>query len=189
MVIVKQRASGGTSWYVYNANLTSASYALYLNSTSAQDGPVTGFWNNTAPTSSVFSIGDVGGVNGNGGTFVAYCWAEIAGFSRFGSYTGNGSSDGPFVYCGFRPKYVFVKKISGSSYWQVLDTSRSPYNVAGEDLFFDITDTEKTTADGYNNIDFLSNGFKIRNTNCNDNGGTYIFGAFAENPFKNALAR
>jgi 3D (Asp-Asp-Asp) domain-containing protein len=136
-----------------------------------------------------FTVGTDGWVNLNTYQYIALCWAAITGYSAFGSYTGNGSTDGPFVYCGFRPKWLFVIKSSNTSYWQGLDTARSPYNLAGEDLLFDLADAEKTIAGGFNQVDILSNGFKIRNTNCNDSGGTYIFGAFAEHPFKNSLAR
>jgi len=186
MVIVKSRVNA-YDWVVYNSSIGNTK-KLYLNLTSAEVVDSTA-WNNTSPTSSTFSLGSNVGVNQSSSTYVAYCWTPIAGYSAFGNYTGNGSTDGPFVYTGFRPKWLFVKKSSGTSYWQCLDTSRSPYNLAGEDLIFDLADAEKTIAGGFNQVDILSNGFKIRNTNCNDSGGTYIFGAFAEAPFKNAIAR
>ena len=187
-VIVKQR-NASADWVMRSNQLAGNDYTLILDNTSAQTSYSPSVWNNTAPTSSVFSIGTNSAINTNGNTYVAYCWSEIAGFSKFGSYTGNGSSDGSFIYLGFRPKYIMVKKSSGESNWQVLDSSRSPYNLAGEDLLPNSSDAEKTIGDGFNQVDMLSNGFKIRNTNCNDNGGTYIFACFAENPFKNALAR
>jgi hypothetical protein len=125
-------------------------------------------------------------VNG-ASTYVAYCWAEIAGFSKFGSYTGNGSADGPFIYTGFRPKFIIIKCTSNVDSWYMLDTSRSTYNATNQRLFANASSAE-SSGDA---MDILSNGFKNRsNTTLNNlNGGTYIYMAFAENPFKNALAR
>jgi hypothetical protein len=146
--------------------------------------------NSTAPTSSVFSVGTSAGSNSNGTTYVAYLFAEVAGFSKFGSYTGNGSADGPFVFCGFRPRYFMMKRTdAGAESWFIYDTSRSAFNTATRILAADLTSAELDNA-AYA-FDFLSNGIKIRNANTylNANGGTYIFMAFAENPFKNALAR
>ena len=144
----------------------------------------------SAPTSSVFSVKTTTGVNASGGTYVAYCFAEIAGFSKFGSYTGNGSTDGPFVYLGFRPKWVLVKVISTTNDWDLFDSVRDPYNVAGLRLQPNSSGAESATI---SNFDFVSNGFKIRNntntTEFNGSGSTYIYAAFAETPFKNALAR
>ena len=121
--------------------------------------------------------------------FVAYCFAEVAGYSAFGSYTGNGSSDGPFVYCGFRPRWVMVKRTDVSNDWFILDTSRNTYNVAGTALYPSSSSSE--TTNGFYDSDIVSNGFKVRATNSvvNASGGTYIYAAFAENPFRNALAR
>jgi len=190
MIIVKKR-SAADSWQVYNANLTSAAYRLVLNATSAQDSQPT-MWNSTAPTSSVFSIGTDSGVNTSSGTYVAYCWSQIAGFSSFGSYTGNGSSDGPFVYTGFRPKFVLMKSTTGSNNWIMYDTVRNTYNLTNLSLVPDSSAAENgvsTTTE--NTLDILSNGFKLRTSNALNNGSSvpYIYMAFAENPFKNALAR
>jgi hypothetical protein len=186
MIIVKKR-SAADSWQVYNANLTSAAYRLVLSATSAQDSQPT-MWNSTAPTSSVFSIGTDSGVNTSSGTYVAYCWAPIAGYSAFGSYTGNGSADGPFVYLGFRPRYVLIKCSSnGGLSWEIYDTSRNPYNAVNTVLLAENSSGEFTGGD----IDYLSNGFKFRTTrgSLNTSGYTYIYAAFAENPFKYANAR
>jgi len=131
---------------------------------------------------------DFSGLNGN---WIAYCWAPVAGFSQFGSYTGNGSADGPFVYLGFRPKFVMVKCSSssqgGAADWIILDTSRDTYNISTKLLYADLSNAEET----YSITDILSNGFKQRNTypSLNSNGATYIYAAFAENPFKYANAR
>lgn len=163
---------------------------LLLNLTNAV-AVTSSTWSDTAPTSSVFTIGTDTRINGSGWTYVAYCWAEIAGFSRFGSYTGNGSTDGPFVYLGFRPKYILIKRTdsSTSGNWSVLDSSVNTYNEAQKILTPNTFDSESTQ----NYLDLLSNGFKVRyaaaNQQINTNGGTYIYAAFAENPFKNANAR
>jgi len=189
MIIVKNR-SIVQNWLVYHTSLTSASYYLVLNSTVAQDGPYTTLWNGTAPTSTVFSIGTDSAVSGNGNSLVAYCWAEIAGFSKFGSYTGNGSADGTFVYTGFRPKFIMTKSSSNISNWAIVDTSRDTYNLAGLGLQANTSDAEFTPASSGFPVDILSNGFKQRATSQpNTSGYTYIYMAFAENPFKNANAR
>jgi len=187
MVIVKARTATSTENWIVGHTSLGFSNQLNLNATTASSASSN--FNSTTPTSSVFSIGSGTAVNESTKTYVAYVFSAVAGYSAFGSYTGNGSSDGPFVYLGFRPRYIMVKKSSGTSNWQVLDSSRSTYNLAGEDLLPNDSGAEKTIGDGYNQVDFLSNGFKIRNTNCNDSGGTYIYACFAENPFKNALAR
>jgi hypothetical protein len=126
-------------------------------------------------------------VNATAATYVAYCWAEIAGFSKFGSYTGNGTADGPFVYTGFRPKFLLIKVTSAVEDWMIFDSARGPYNANAIFLRADTADTGGSDVP----VDFLSNGFKLRSTALatNSSGNTYIYMAFAENPFKNALAR
>jgi len=190
MVITKSR-SGVNDWWVGHKGIPNATTSiLILNSTGAVVGSLPTYWNSTAPSSTVFSLGSDANINGtNAAGLVAYCFAAVPGYSAFGRYTGNGSSDGPFVYLGFRPRYIMVKKSSDVSNWQVLDSSRSPYNLAGEDLLPNSSDAEKTIANGFNQVDFLSNGFKIRNTNCNDSGGTYIYACFAETPLAYSNAR
>jgi hypothetical protein len=189
MIFVKTR-SGTENWNVYHASIGNGSNGLiYLNLTNAAVTGV-GTWNNTAPTSSVFSVtGNNLGVNQSGQTYVAYCWAEIAGFSKFGSYTGNGSADGTFVYTGFRPKFILYKNSSfAGTGWAMLDSSRNTYNVINARLFSDSSGAEDTSVSP---MDFTSNGFKVRSTNdgVNRNADTIIYMAFAENPFKNSLAR
>ena len=147
-------------------------------------------WNGTVPAATVFSVGTDSGTNGSGNTNVAYCFAAIAGYSAFGSYTGNGSADGPFVYCGFRPRFILIKRYdSGAEGWYIEDTSRSPYNVMQTYLSPNSSAAETTAS--FCNIDSLSNGFKIRNSDSafNASGGSYIYAAFAENPFNYSLAR
>ncbi len=145
----------------------------------------------STPTSSVFYIGSTGtGVNAGTDKMVAYCFAQVAGYSAFGSYTGNGSSDGTFVYTGFRPRFLLYKNSSsGSAFWRIWDSSRSSYNEVNAALFPNSSNAEDVGGAGP--IDFLSNGFKIRTsqTNDNGNGNTFIYMAFAENPFKYSNAR
>jgi len=190
MIITKKRSST-SDWGVYHTSIGNTNYLL-LDSTAASASSST-YWNNTSPTSSVFSIGTADPVNVNTATYVAYCFAPIAGYSAFGIYTGNGSTDGPFVYCGFRPRWVMVKSstVSGSSSeWLIKDTSRDTYNVMQNTLTADSSQAEFSGSNQY--IDILSNGFKIRNATGaynNSTSDTYIYAAFAENPFRNALAR
>jgi hypothetical protein len=188
MVIVKRRDSSG-SWNVYHAS-TGNTGAMYLELTNAFATDSTR-WNNTSPTSSVFTVGSGAGVNASGGTMVAYCFSEVAGFSKFGSYTGNGSADGPFVYMGFRPKFILFKNATGAgNSWLIFDTSRTPSNQDFLELKPDGSGAE-SPAGSYAYFDFLSNGFKPRtsSTGLNASGATMIYAAFAENPFKNSLAR
>jgi len=188
MIIVKRRGAADT-WRVYHSALGNTKF-LNLNETAAA-GTASTVWNNTSPTSTVFSIGTDSAVNSSsaGNTFVAYCFAEIAGFSKFGSYTGNASTDGPFVYLGFRPRFILAKRTDTAGFdWVMTDSSRSPYNVVDKRLFANTSDAESSATGPY---DYLSNGFKLRNTNTNENasGGTYIYMAFAESPFNYSRAR
>ena len=194
MMIVKNRTTGSTGWIVYHSGVASPTTGgLRLNLT---DAFVTYsfYWNNTAPTSSVFTVGTDNQVNGNGDSMVAYLWSEVAGFSKFGSYTGNGSSDGPFVFCGFRPRWLMIKASStGGLYydWVLYDSERMKYNTCINPLAANMSNGESYFATNYE-IDLLPNGFKARNTggnSTNTNGVTYVFAAFAEAPFKYALAR
>jgi len=186
MVIIFERSPGGDDHIVYHSSLTSNQYAIRLNTTAAQTGAFGTYWNSTSPTSSVFSVGTSGENNQNTATYVAYCFAPIAGYSAFGSYTGNGSTDGPFVYTGFRPRYILIKKTSAAQDWFVYDTARDTYNEAPKTLFPNGSYAEESTRP----MDILSNGFKLRISSAtNDSGATYIYAAFAENPFKYALAR
>ena len=145
-------------------------------------------FNDTEPTSSVFSIGNTTDVNNNGTAHIAYCFTEKVGYSRFGDYTGNGSTDGPFIYTGFQPAWVMVKSVDAAGNWFVMDSTRSDINVSNEIIFADLNAAEDTS----NAIDFLSNGFKIVNgsdgsTIANDvnyNTGVILYLAFANSPFK-----
>jgi len=184
LIIMKARNEGTALWAVYHQSIGAGNY-LALNSTAASTAATT-IWNNTAPTSTVFSIGS-GWSTFN---FVAYCFAPVAGYSAFGSYTGNGSTDGPFVHLGFRPRWIMVKTSSaGTNGWQIRDTARDSYNISLGRLYADLSNAEGITSG--NEFDILSNGFKVRNSggDLNSNGGTYIYAAFAESPFKYSLAR
>jgi hypothetical protein len=191
MIIVKNRAAA-ESWRVGHSFMNNGSspwsYYMNLNGTGAQVLEAS-IWNNTAPTSTVFTISNDSAVSGNGQSHVAYCFAPVAGYSAFGSYTGNGSTDGPFVYLGFRPRFVVVKLTSSSGQaWYMSDSSRSPNNVVQTLLEANSSSAEFDTGAS---LDYLSNGFKIREsgTGFNGSGSTYIYMAFAENPFKYANAR
>lgn len=189
MIIVKSGSAGSTDWRVFATALNDNSKWLALNTTAAATTE-SGYWN-TGVSSTVFGLGNYSYINASGSTYVAYCFAEVPGFSRFGSYTGNGSTDGPFVFCGFRPAFVLLKSSSSSATdWVILDNRRDPSNVANDILRPNLSDAELT--DTYSNTDFLANGFKLRGPGSfgfNISGTTYIFAAFAESPFKYALAR
>jgi len=186
MVIVKERGNANV-WGVGSSSLTSWAYHLRLNSTNAESN-ADNFWNSTAPTSSVFTLGDVTAVNRSSGTYVAYCFAQVAGYSAFGSYTGNGSSDGTFVYTGFRPRFIMFKVTTTTNIWVIHDTARDTYNVSGSTLIPNASDSEYSSNQ---NMDILSNGFKLRSSDSatNQSGQTFIYAAFAENPFKYSNAR
>jgi len=187
MVIVKGRQSVN-QWYTWhkslNNNAPSNTYYVNLSSTAAQ-ATLANMWGTTGMTSSTVGLNATSASVVANENYVAYCWAEIAGFSKFGSYTGNGSTDGPFVYLGFRPKYVMIKSSSNTGNWVVLDASRNLYNNTNAYLNPNTSNAEANTG----TLDFLSNGFKFRSVDYNDSGYTFIYAAFAENPFKNALAR
>ena len=190
MIIVKNRITAGFDWVTYHQNMNASPQGGYvsLNSTIAFTSN-TGIWNNVAPSSSVFTLGTNTAVNKNAEGHIAYCFAEIEGYSKFGSYTGNASADGPFVWCGFRPKYIMVKKTSATGPWMVFDSSRDSFNVATSELRPNETTAEPIATRG--SVDLLSNGFKIRSTSATFLGelGDFIFAAFAESPFKYARAR
>jgi hypothetical protein len=191
MVIVKNRDVSTENWNAWHTGLLNTATRINLNLPNAQDSASPTIWNsNINPTGATFSIGTSAGTNGSTNKMVAYCFAEIAGFSRFGSYTGNGSADGPFVFCGFRPRWVMIKRTDVANDWVILDTSRNTYNFADSILWADLANTE-TAGTATTSIDCLSNGFKSRGAgfSINASGGTYIFAAFAEVPSKYALAR
>ena len=188
MIICKRLeniAAGQSYWQMYHTSL-GATNVIWLNLTDAaytSSSP----WNNTEPTSTVFTLGSDPPGNPNGDDVVAYCFAPVAGYSAFGSYTGNGSTDGPFVYTGFRPAFILIKPSSYADNWNLMDNKRNTYNLSNTALFANLANGDTS---GYGK-DFLSNGFKLRDDGASTNGNniTYIYAAFAENPFKYSLAR
>lgn len=191
LIIVKAR-SVGTDWAVYHRNAAANAHngVLYLNYTNAYlASGATLQWNQSIPTSGAFSLGGSGySVNNNGETYIAYLWTEIPGFSRIGAYTGNGAADGPFVWCGFRPRFMLIKRADGTGSWNIIDSARTPFNLASANLLYpDLTNSEYASASP---VDVLSSGFKMRDAaGLNAAGGIYVFAAFAETPFKYANAR
>jgi len=190
LMIVKNRTTSGFDWVIYHASMNATPQGGYmnLNGTLAYT-PNTGIWNNTAPGSSSFTLGTNTAVNKNGDNHIAYLFSEVDGFSKFGIFTGNNNADGTFCWCGFKPKYVMVKKTSATGPWMVFDSSRDVFNVASSELRPNENSAEPISAKG--SLDFLSNGFKIRSTSTTYLGelGDFIFVAFAESPFKYARAR
>ena len=198
-------------WFVYSSSLTTSQY-LYLNLTSTIASGANA-WNSTAPTNSVFSIGDDGGVNGSSNDYIAYCWHGVEGFSKFGTFEGSDSQDGAFVYLGFKPALVIAKQIdtaytvggSAATSWGMWDSSRMPNNPAGNPLWTNLNATETTRGNGssantggsdgnglggFLYCDLLSNGFKARSAGSEFNSpGTNIYMAWAESPFKTANAK
>ena len=178
MIIVKKRSSIG-SFNVYHSSLGNTK-AIQLDLTSPPDTN-SGYWNNTSPTSSVLSLGTSAQVNGSGVTYIGYIFSEKKGYSKFGSYVGNGNANGAFVYTGFKPAMVIVKRTVGVRSWFMLDNKRNTYNPIANYLSPDSSAAEGVAEQ----FDFLSNGFKCRTTGTSSNGSgqSYIYMAFAENPF------
>ena len=180
-MIIGKNLADSFRWIVYHQAIGNT-HALYLNEDFAKTDSVT-FWNDTTPTSSVFSLGTDNSWNG---TSIFYCFAEKKGYSKFGSYTGNGNADGPFFYTGFKPAFIIQKRSDSAHDWQLHDNKRGQYfpgNVVNNRIEPNASNAEGTGDDiGY---DFLSNGFKTRTNNANYNasGSVYIYMAFAENPF------
>jgi len=176
---ITKSLSNARSWAVYNQNIGNTK-ALFLNSTDAQDTDAT-YWNSTSPTSSVLSLGTRSEMNHSGENFIAYCFAPKQGYSKFGSYAGNGNADGPFTYTGFKPAFVMIKNTSsGSTKWTMCDNKRDGFNDNNHRLFANTDDAESTS----NPWEMYSNGFKMTTTGSfvNASGSNYIYMAFAENP-------
>ena len=187
MIITKNRSltGGAGNWVVYHKSLGNTKFLL-LNLTNAE-GSSSGAWNNTTPTSSVFTVGHFESTNGDE-PMIAYCFAEKKGFSKFGSYTGNGSTDGTFVYTGFKPAFTILKRTDATGGWIVVDNKRDTFNVAGKFLYPHDNGAEQDLTSSHTPLDFLSNGMKMRSSNLtgttslNISGATYIYMAFAEEP-------
>jgi hypothetical protein len=191
-MLIQYERAGGDWWHIWHTGLSGSSYNVFLNNTEAErasvnDGQIKNNGSSTFAFASTTS--NVDAVNENGKSYVVYCFSQVAGYSAFGKYTGNGSDDGPFIYTGFRPRFIFRKCISTSGENSMqYDTSMNPYNAAPEWLSPNTSDASNTAGGYY--IDFVSNGVKIRHSATGNNSGrTYIYMAFAENPFKISRAR
>jgi len=188
MVIVKNRDSGTDEWEVYFKGVTTAdNQSLFLNLNSALSTRGNPSWDVSEFSSSVFGVGSNSVTNNSGANYIAYCFAEKKGFSKFGSYTGNGNADGTFVYTGFKPAFVITKCTSTSSTytnWGMFDSKRPGYNQIDKVLGADLSDSENGSTIGTQYVDFLSNGFKCRNNGSphNISGESYIYMCFAESP-------
>jgi len=184
MVILKAR-NAVDQWPVYNKYFGNGTNGTaYLNLTQAVTSGYVEYWNNTAPTSTLLSLGVWH--NGNTNDYIAYAFHSVDGYSKVGSYTGNGSDDGTFVYLGFRPAYVMIKRTDATGYWAISDNSRPSYNVTDDALYANGSNAESTGQA----VDYLSNGFKLRSTDSDTNApASYIYLAFAESPFKHSTAR
>jgi hypothetical protein len=184
---VKSRNVGGRGWTTWVDSLT-GTQALDINGTDAAYTSTTS-WNSLLPTSSVLNLGTRLGTNESGTTYIGYCFNSIEGYSKVGSYSGNGSTDGSFIYTGMKPSYLLIKRTDAAFQWYVWDDKRDEINPNNKVLYPSLSDAEDDSADY--SIDFLSNGFKIRNASNLDNNssGTYIYLAFAESPFKTSNAR
>jgi len=181
LIIAKNRTDA-VDWYVYHSSL-GATKNLRLNQTSTElteSAP----WDNTEPTTSVISVNNANGTNGSSKNLIFYCFAEKKGFSKFSSYVGNGSTDGTFVYTGFKPAFVIMKRSTtgDTASWYTYDNKRDSFNTMTKNVFPNLNNAENDDAN--NNLDFLSNGFKIRTASGrrNASGITYIYMAFAEEP-------
>jgi hypothetical protein len=177
-IIVKSR--GVENWRVYSSYL-GATKAMRLNGTDAADTD-SSYWNGE-PTSSVFTVGTNAGTNGSSVNMIAYCFAEKQGFSKFGSYTGNGSTDGTFIYTGFKPAFVIAKMSSGADDWRMITQNVNSRNTISNEIDKNLY-AHATNAETATNIDFVSNGMKIRSSSggINSSGQTFIYMAFAEQP-------
>jgi len=189
-LVIAKSTNNATNWYVYHSAL-GGTKGLILNVTNGASTSSV-YWNNTNTSSTVVTFG-VGDPNNSGSTSVMYCFADVEGYSKFGSFTGNGDPNGPFSYLGFRPAFVMIKSTGVGTRWIIWDAARDTYNVADKTLAPNFNATEFVNPP-YWYVDLLSNGFKVRgyqsgDTEHNYPGSTYIYMAFAENPFKNSLAR
>ena len=179
MIIVKNLSSGSTDWVVYHEALGNTK-RIKLNTTAAEE--TNAFWNDTTPTSSVWSMNDNGDGNANGPDYIAYCFAEKTGFSKFGLYEANGNANGPFIYTGFKPAFVMIKAKGQTEQWYIMDNKRPGYNTNNYYLKANASDAEGTSATLA--MSLLSNGFKINNndSSMNTSGQGYVYMAFAEAP-------
>jgi hypothetical protein len=200
-IVMKRRTGGTNNWSVYHSSLglshTTYPNWLYLSATSSEQSSVSSANHPLyqRPDSSLIYLntGTSESTNVSGSTYITYSWAEIENFSKFGSYVGNGNADGPFVYCGFKPAWVMIKRTDSTDSWAIFDSSRDSANPVERLLRAESSNVEATMTALVSNPfgDLLSNGFKIRNTSTIDNasGGSYIFAAWAESPFQTANSK
>mgnify|MGYP001342965244 CR=1 FL=1 len=187
VVLTRSRSSGGNWGVLHTVGDPTAENRLHLNDNGGYSSYQGNYlWNDTVPTSSVFTVKQDASTNGSSVTYVAYVFSAVEGYSKFGKYTGNGSSDGTFVFTGFRPAWVMMKRTDSSGNWFITDNKRDTFNEVTKDLQPNNSNAE---TDNPNFLDFLSNGFKLRTTGTSVNSGTIIYYAFAESPFKNSRAR
>ena len=180
-MIINKSMDSVTNWVVWHKDLGSETNDYLRLDSNLDKGTTTNYWNSSAPTNQVFGVSPDGYNNNKSGEdIIAYCFAEKKGYSKFGSYTGNGNADGTFIYTGFAPSFVIMKRTDSTGSWYTLDNKRPTYNPKDKYLSPDSSNAEST----FTFWDFLSNGFKIRNTGTENNasGGNYIFMAFAEEP-------
>jgi hypothetical protein len=188
-IMVKTRDLSGPDWIIWGDKIHTTPHDALMklnNQTALSTGLNSSWFNDTNPTTSVFSVGTQGDLNGDGNTYIAYLWTSIQGFSKFGSYTGNGNADGPFIYTGFRPAFVMHKQqTDANTPWMIWDNKRDTFNETGQLLY---PDSSLAEADDANPIDILSNGFKLRTSGSynNDSGNVITYMAFAEAPFVNS---
>jgi len=184
VIIIKNRSSARL-WAVYHKDLTSpaANRYLQLNTNTYGELANSTLWGNVAPSSTIITTGENAAVNQPNENLVAYCWKERQGYSKFGKYVGNGNANGPFVYTGFKPAFVLIRRTDSAGGWTIYDNKRG-YNGNNYELF-PHSDEAEYTGTSFFEADILSNGFKLRLTDgqINASGGTYIYMAFAENPF------
>ena len=184
--VVKSRSADGRGWQVFH-NKVANTRKLALDDHAAQSGTSTAYWNDTSPNNTVFSLGSGGDGTANTVTFISYCWTPIKGFSKFGEYEGNGSSNGPFIYTGFKPAYVIVKSSTHAVNWKSFDNKRDKYNKSSSTTF-NLNENGAEDDNSAYKFHLYSNGFKLRNSNANLNadGYTYTYLAWAEAPFVNS---
>jgi hypothetical protein len=184
-VIFLKARNKSQNWRVFHHKTASdGTKRLILDQTNAQEDAA--FLNDTAPSSTVFTLGASDDAwNASDGTYVAYCFAPIKGYSKFGSYTGNGNADGSFIYTGFKPAWIMLKRTDSTNNWNIFDSKRDVDNQVGNVLYANLNNAEEADASHSSANDFLSNGFKLRETGnaVNGSGASYIYMAFAEHPF------
>jgi len=179
-MIILKNLNTSDSWYVYHQGMGANAY-MHINTTNGALSPSTNQFQATTPTNSVFYVGNAEGTGGNGRNMIAYCFADVKGYSKFGKYIGNGNADGTFVYTGFKPSWIMIKRTDAANQWIILNNKMSLYNNnTGDELYADSNAVQNSFTDG--GADFLSNGFKLRGTNAsvNVNNGSYIYMAFGQ---------